>query len=125
MRISDWSSDVCSSDLPLHARRARPRLAGGRAELPGPFPAAARTPRRAGDPRPVQRRPRARGDGAARPAEGDAGPGRGARAGALPTRHRPRRSEEHTTEIQSLMRISNAVFCLTNKTDLSTQNMTR
>src|SRR3546814_15233327 len=24
MRISDWSSDVCSSDLPPHASRARP-----------------------------------------------------------------------------------------------------
>src|SRR3546814_6435059 len=25
MRISDWSSDVCSSDLPLQKRRARKR----------------------------------------------------------------------------------------------------
>src|SRR3546814_458898 len=25
MRISDWSSDVCSSDLHVHRRRARPR----------------------------------------------------------------------------------------------------
>src|SRR3546814_5731421 len=29
---------------------------------------------------------------------------------------RPRRSEEHTTELQSLMRISYAVFCLKKKT---------
>src|SRR3546814_8654409 len=28
---------------------------------------------------------------------------------------RPRRSEEHTSELQSLMRISYAVFCLQNK----------
>src|SRR3546814_6192494 len=28
----------------------------------------------------------------------------------------PRRSEEHTSELQSLMRISYAVFCLKNKT---------
>src|SRR3546814_2950530 len=28
---------------------------------------------------------------------------------------RPRRSEEHTSELQSLMRISYAVFCLTKK----------
>src|SRR3546814_6572008 len=28
-----------------------------------------------------------------------------------------RRSEEHTSELQSLMRISNAVFCLTNTTN--------
>src|SRR3546814_13314425 len=36
MRISDWSSDVCSSDLRLHSRRRRsmlvchPRLRNGR-----------------------------------------------------------------------------------------------
>src|SRR3546814_8626262 len=29
--------------------------------------------------------------------------------------HRPPRSEEHTSELQSLMRISYAVFCLTKK----------
>src|SRR3546814_6738199 len=29
---------------------------------------------------------------------------------------RPKRSEEHTSELQSLMRISYAVFCLKNKT---------
>src|SRR3546814_6565579 len=32
----------------------------------------------------------------------------------LPPRHRPR-SEEHTSELQSLMRISYAVFCLKTK----------
>src|SRR3546814_5186097 len=31
-------------------------------------------------------------------------------------RHRARRSEEHTSELQSLMRISYAVFCLKKKT---------
>src|SRR3546814_2238974 len=30
--------------------------------------------------------------------------------------HRPGRSEEHTSELQSLMRISYAVFCLKKKT---------
>src|SRR3546814_6804263 len=30
MRISDWSSDVCSSDLPLIRRFAPPSPAGGR-----------------------------------------------------------------------------------------------
>src|SRR3546814_14656070 len=36
MRISDWSSDVCSSDL-VHARRGRPGRAGqrGRGRRPG------------------------------------------------------------------------------------------
>src|SRR3546814_10634964 len=32
-----------------------------------------------------------------------------------PTRRRHRRSEEHTSELQSLMRISYAVFCLKKK----------
>src|SRR3546814_9523595 len=37
----------------------------------------------------------------------------------------PRRSEEHTSELQSLMRISYAVFCLTKKnTDKSTRTKT-
>src|SRR3546814_3530193 len=34
---------------------------------------------------------------------------------ADPTRLRELRSEEHTSELQSLMRISYAAFCLTNK----------
>src|SRR3546814_4160637 len=33
----------------------------------------------------------------------------------------PVRSEEHTSELQSLMRISYAVFCLKNKNNLSTR----
>src|SRR3546814_2401292 len=38
------------------------------------------------------------------------------RAGALLKSVRARRSEEHTSELQSLMRISYAVFCLKKKT---------
>src|SRR3546814_5010407 len=34
---------------------------------------------------------------------------------------RSRRSEEHTSELQSLMRISYAVFCLKKKTNIHTQ----
>src|SRR3546814_11434159 len=34
------------------------------------------------------------------------------------------RSEEHTSELQSLMRISYAVFCLKKKTQKTTNNMT-
>src|SRR3546814_9318923 len=37
----------------------------------------------------------------------------------LAERHRHGRSEEHTSELQSLMRISYAVFCLKNKTYLT------
>src|SRR3546814_3644672 len=45
--------------------------------------------------------------------------------GHRPIRPRPNdvvRSEEHTSELQSLMRISYAVFCLKNKTSTTTNN---
>src|SRR3546814_10407264 len=40
----------------------------------------------------------------------------------LPSGHQPGRSAEHTSELQSLMRISYAAFCLTNKTKKYQQN---
>src|SRR3546814_10348471 len=40
------------------------------------------------------------------------------RFGFEAARIRPRRSEEHTSELQSLMRISYAVFCLKKKTNI-------
>src|SRR3546814_1616414 len=46
------------------------------------------------------------------PVAGDRAPGPARRRPAA----RPRRSEEHTSELQSLMRISYAVFCLKQKT---------
>src|SRR3546814_2536399 len=123
MRISDWSSDVCSSDLiPLEpspvpeARRQRRRgrtrshhLAPRHASAPaalrvrlgrlrgGPFRAASRlrilfSPVQGG-------RPRAGAAGHPRLPD---------QAGIL---EKPR-SEEHTSELKSLMRISYAVFCL-------------
>src|SRR3546814_1229748 len=56
---------------------------------------------------------------AARPGGGgDARHGSGPRQRPWPSRPRPQqllRSEEHTSELQSLMRISYAVFCLTKK----------
>src|SRR3546814_3190295 len=88
MRISDWSSDVCSSDL--HARRER---VVGRGELVG------RVDRRVED---VGQLVAVRG---AEELIGVVG------AGVVPHE----RSEKHTSELQSLMRISYAVFCL-NKT---------
>src|SRR3546814_1143504 len=39
-------------------------------------------------------------------------------------RHPPSRSEEHTSELQSLMRISYAVFCLKKKKNQSHNNAT-
>src|SRR3546814_6069754 len=90
MRISDWSSDVCSSDLQViaygvagaHAQFARQRqwlLAGLAHHLVQPF---------------------------------DDLLGHGQELFAA------RRSEEHTSELQSLMRISYAVFCLKKKTKM-------
>src|SRR3546814_2607084 len=109
MRISDWSSDVCSSDLP---RDVRPRGA--------PAGQIARSP------------PRAKGQRHSHRTDG-AGSGvwptgrRRARIEAKSSfpRQKPghllsasHRSEEHTSELQSLMRISYAVFCLKKKKTL-------
>src|SRR3546814_1801722 len=87
MRISDWSSDVCSSDLrsiasPSAARsnRCSAAIMSRDVNRSSPFPS----------------RPSATSSGEDRT--------------ALITR-----SEEHTSELQSLMRISYAVFCLKKK----------
>src|SRR3546814_7802444 len=142
MRISDWSSDVCSSDLhPARCRtcrirrlhrhaRLRRRRGGvhGQAEtrvsrrvMPQPNPTAAQA---GSDPRPaLDLRGRtvfvtgsSRGIGAAialRCAEAGANvvvTGKTSEPpGKLP------RSEEHTSELQSLMRNSYAVFFLKKK----------
>src|SRR3546814_2914840 len=115
MRISDWSSDVCSSDL--HALRAiavpRAHAIGRRRWL------YHRYPRRNGyAPRRVRL-------GLLPLPPGNLGmPRRRARAepGAPHAKHlldlrQLRRSEEHTSELQSLMRISYAVFCLKKTTN--------
>src|SRR3546814_4901118 len=100
MRISDWSSDVCSSDLPDAARatahrRWNIRAARGRGRSPS------------GDADKAKNPPPARRDRRCRPA---------ARHSAGRTAPNGDRSEEHTSELQSLMRISYAVFCLKKKT---------
>src|SRR3546814_2314347 len=84
MRISDWSSDVCSSDLgPFSALRPQ-------AETTNPTQIPPNRPKR-------KRRNHLSGSA---------------------------RSEEHTSELQSLMRISYAVFCLKKKTQTKTNNTT-
>src|SRR3546814_5006273 len=114
MRISDWSSDVCSSDLAAGARAA----ARGRGSAGG-----ARRARRHGVPSLSHRRHRPGRDRArpgGQPEHGGEGSAKGlSRArrasGAVRcgmTHPAPSRSEEHTSELQSLMRISYAVFCL-------------
>src|SRR3546814_10291768 len=109
MRISDWSSDVCSSDL------LGPHLGLGHAVL-GECVAGCKH----------QRDPEQRcmfhgvdscgGAGSLRCREGTADEAQPrmviARCGMC---RRRQRSEEHTSELQSLMRISYAVFCLKKK----------
>src|SRR3546814_4487769 len=97
MRISDWSSDVCSSDLD-RAPASDPRLSASRLTEPTHGNPGGSLPR-------LQRRRHAH--------ESRLGLRR-RRPGHLRRRsagHRSR-SEEHTSELQSLMRISYAVFCL-------------
>src|SRR3546814_8186922 len=102
MRISDWSSDVCSSDLVGQLRRVLELLF---------------------DPADVCRvggRPCARAaDDLHRHVEigpGSFSVGLGSRLKPLHKGKPGRdRSEEHTSELQSLMRISYAVFCLKKK----------
>src|SRR3546814_6812037 len=116
MRISDWSSDVCSSDLVARSRSARHRpqmtaSAGpiGETEQQADVVTFLETP-------------------------GALAPGETARridthaahiflAGnrAWKLKRAVHRSEEHTSELQSLMRISYDVFCLKkNKNTITT-----
>src|SRR3546814_6485551 len=121
MRISDWSSDVCSSDL----RQARPQDthtgdagvgvdgvgAAGGCGIAHHSPRAGHHPT-CGDVR-DPRSGRGLGQGATRARLRDHADGSPAR-----------RSEEHTYELQSLMRISYAVFCLTHKNNTTTYQYT-
>src|SRR3546814_7009788 len=102
MRISDWSSDVCSSDLgpPDHRRQLRDALRDrGRNDLHTA-------------PLALPRKPQLRIGAVARMRSTTA-----AVASILRPDRNPeiQRSEEHTSELQSLMRISYAVFCLKKK----------
>src|SRR3546814_1013873 len=124
MRISDWSSDVCSSDLPPFFLQPAPHcraFASRSARCPGP---SRRTPAISGhhtDPYPVGER---LGIPAGNRKSLLAGTGKIPRQPSR--RHGARRSEEHTSELQSLMRISSAVFCLKKKqTHLSNSTPSR
>src|SRR3546814_5105999 len=108
MRISDWSSDVCSSDL---------RGSSGSLRWRGTLLLAFRTDLRLSADA-FRKGPglgriglQSRGRGSAGAAFHKAGP----RCGTYTVRHG--RSEEHTYELQTLMRISYAVFCLQKKKD--------
>src|SRR3546814_8033268 len=114
MRMSDWRSDVCSADLAFSEGTAEveARQAGIRSESrERDVRIAVRT----------QALDRAKQRLRRQPAHDR--PGRGWRAGVCSQEARgqevcqllPERSEEHTSELQSLMRISYAVFCLKKK----------
>src|SRR3546814_5929679 len=127
MRISDLSSEVCSSDLSTASSRGAP---------PQPWGATAGHPRESGKYRPRERETvrmwiteplygASTGTNRQPPPLAKASyhrekTGRRSRRPPwLPQWPHPRRgqerSEEHTSELQSLMRISYAVFCLKQK----------
>src|SRR3546814_7082640 len=102
MRMSDWSSDVCSSDL--HGLPVQPYAGGpvavsrGSALRPLPAHAGGRNHARETVPEPA-------------PGASLCPDRRDRELGRL----QGRRSEEHTSELQSLMRITYAVFSLKKK----------
>src|SRR3546814_1528602 len=124
MRISDWSSDVCSSDLPGRRDAANFHVADPSGFLMGfvdDQPVACISVVRYGDGYGflgfyiVARELRGRGHGMA---VWQAGLQHlGSRTIGLDgvVAQQDNRSEEHTSELQSLMRISYAVFCLKKK----------
>src|SRR3546814_3255030 len=115
MRISDWSSDVCSSDLVdeylakvpvgiLAGPQVKPVAANRR--LLRVAPTAGR------QAEPVAKRHRLI-------------TGRRRRRNRIRRQGKIQRSEEHTSELQSLMRISYAVFCLKKKNTKTYQALTK
>src|SRR3546814_1556435 len=153
MRISDCSSDVCSSDLPPRARTTSAYTSGGHDDRPGAdafSPLGHRlddgttgVPSRPALPPheiPGIRHPRTAPTTGTPPPHAS-GSAKQRQRPPMHQRHvRPRcirlpshgstvrcanpwheRSEEHTSELQSLMRISYAVFCLKKNTTKITQ----
>src|SRR3546814_2568831 len=116
MRISDWSSDVCSSDLradliPNLVATVQGYAKQERSVLVDVTNARARatsvnvSPEQLTDPAAVQQFAQAQG-------------ALSQSLGRL-LLVVERRSEEHTSELQSLMRISYAVFCLKKKIQIT------
>src|SRR3546814_2950408 len=119
MRISDWSSDVCSSDLAL-GRQVRLLDDPNDLQLLGcglPHSSSALSAimlflsNRFSSVRLATHSLRAR----ASRRRSCTSPVVAARAVSPAKRRLPARSEEHTSELQSLMRISYAGFCLNKK----------
>src|SRR3546814_7447970 len=119
MRISDWSSDVCSSDLhsACESRRSTEscwRLRG-LGLMPRTTPGAERVTH-VGHVQPGCSAVRA---SAAYPPAVTLMWWRSDSVSASPSLGAPCRSEEHTSDLQSLMRISYAVFCLKKPTQVT------
>src|SRR3546814_10628210 len=124
MRISDWSSDVCSSDLAFHLA-AEIGVAGGVDDVDprgaagaGPFDRGAFGEDR--DPAfffEIVRIHRAFVDALV------VTEGAGLAKELIDERGLAVRSEEHTSELQSLMRHSYAVFCMKTNTYNITQSI--
>src|SRR3546814_8087937 len=122
MRISDWSSDVCSSDLERsHRHRDIDRhveqhgghtlgRGGGKADQRETDVVDRRIGEQPLDAGLADRAHRTKHDGCKRGEDHDLPP-----VGDR-TAERRYRSEEHTSELQSLMRNSYAAFCLNKKT---------
>src|SRR3546814_9021276 len=118
MRISDWSSDVCSSDLDLWGRgdsvsvsvQSAPRRPKDGTVVSGNYLT------RVGKVQLLAYGVYSDSDIAVVGGTSVIGKGKlfGTRA-IVPLSQSEGRSEEHTSELQSLMRISYAVFCLKKK----------
>src|SRR3546814_8207013 len=104
MRISDWSSDVCSSDLSMVTALA-PLIAPPIAGSPTPFETGRDSPVNIASLKPEA-------PSRMLPSTGTLAPGR---TSTWSPGIKAERSEEHTSELQSLMRTSYAVFCLKTK----------
>src|SRR3546814_2842270 len=100
MRISDWRADVCSSDLGKGFAKAKPKpnRPGSRRGFKHQREAAER--QEAAPQKPAAKKAVRARTAAGKPAT-------------------PKRSEEHTSELQSLMRLSYAVFCLKKKNTIN------
>src|SRR3546814_10896412 len=116
MRISDWSSDVCSSDLLLKPKPSAFSSACALVSVCGACAASTNAVSSAISALMAART--ACASFAAFVLSSSAGAGVGASASSSASlASSSRRSEEHTSELQSLMRISYAVFCLQKKNE--------
>src|SRR3546814_4539755 len=108
MRISDWSSDVCSSDLPL-----KKPISAAASTISGKGTSSTKIATNAS-----AAKPRMTLFFKAREPTRTTACSTTASTAAFNPKNNPStsgRSEEHTSELQSLMRTSYAVFCLKKK----------